>query len=289
MRLSSPAAGEQSSPSAFDASRSAGTETFPGSAASCVLVVSTATVTVRRSEGLQESALMIATGRRSAGAEPRGRPRSAHQTSPCVTRADRWTPTPRRRLAARRPTVSPPSSTRRKVSSGSEMAVFTTSGMTGSYLWTRSSATAPLHALRPRGAEAAPAAPAPGCPAYTARSELPTRPRRIRLRACARERRARGRARRSTCHARVAAGQRDARVSVLRRPRQPRPARRLTRGRSELPVLPPQRSGTRLPLAVGAVAPRARAGALEAAGSRRAALSLVGLTPPAATRPAHPR
>lgn len=62
--------------------RSADTATLPGSAESCMLVVRTTTVTVRSVERLYRSALMISTGRRSAGAEPLGRPRSAHHTSP---------------------------------------------------------------------------------------------------------------------------------------------------------------------------------------------------------------
>jgi hypothetical protein len=68
---------------------SMGTATFPGSAASWALVVSAATVTVRSAERLYESALMTTTGRRNAGAEPLGSPRSAHQTSPRLTAASR--------------------------------------------------------------------------------------------------------------------------------------------------------------------------------------------------------
>ena len=48
-----------------------------------------ATVTVRILDRLYASALTISTGRRSAGAEPRGTPRPAHHTSPRAITPDR--------------------------------------------------------------------------------------------------------------------------------------------------------------------------------------------------------
>ncbi len=58
--------------------RSAETVTLPGSAASCVVVVRTTTVTVRSLDRLYRSALTINTGRRSAGAEPLDRRVETH-------------------------------------------------------------------------------------------------------------------------------------------------------------------------------------------------------------------
>src|SRR5579859_5199695 len=56
--------------------------TFPGAAAHLTLDVMPATETVCRAERFTKSADMTRTGRRKAGAEPRGDPRSAHQISP---------------------------------------------------------------------------------------------------------------------------------------------------------------------------------------------------------------
>jgi hypothetical protein len=56
--------------------------TLPGAPAHFTLAVRPTTETVRRAERFTKSAEMTKTGRRSAGAEPLGEPRSAHHISP---------------------------------------------------------------------------------------------------------------------------------------------------------------------------------------------------------------
>jgi len=61
---------------------SAAISTFPGAPAHLTLDVRPTTETVRIAERFTKSAETTTTGRLSAGADPRGDPRSAHHTSP---------------------------------------------------------------------------------------------------------------------------------------------------------------------------------------------------------------
>ncbi len=71
----------------------------------------------------------------------------------------------------------------------------------------------------------------------------------------------------------MAGGQRDAGVSALRCPHRPRRTSRVVDGRSGLPVLPPHRGHTRLPLPSGALAAYTRGDPRASARPRRTALS----------------
>ena len=85
----------------------AASATLPGAADSRRFDVIVATVTVLIRERLNASAETTSTGRRQAGAEPRGRPRSAHHTSLRATTSQlSLAVEPRPDLG--RPSISPP-------------------------------------------------------------------------------------------------------------------------------------------------------------------------------------